>query len=160
MRTQPHDDEEEDQTEEDESRNLLLPPAELRRDGGGSGSISSSSSITKRTGLLWTAASGATRGKPFSACSASAAAGAASTAPRLCRPSAFVLDLGMLVRVFFVRGLFVEQRWLFPVLLAAFAIGYEAAASTILSVIGEFYLAISSSDTALFLQASGDDCKL
>lgn len=60
----------------------------------------------------------------------------------------------MLVRVFLVRGLFVGQRWVFPLLLACSGVGYEAAASVVLNVIGEFYLAISSMDTPLFLQAS------
>lgn len=148
MRSQAHDDEDEEQTEPDESRGLLSPSTGLSRVG--SGSIG-----TKRTGLLWTA--GASRSKPpFSAYSSGAAADAAPpTAPSFCRPSAFVLDLSMLVRVFFVRGLFIEQRWLFPLLLACTAVGYEVAASTVLNVIGEFYLAISSMDTPLFLQASG-----
>lgn len=156
MRSQAHEGDEEDFPDEDEARNLLLPPAESRcSNSGGSGGISVS---RKRTGLLWSS------GDAFSAACGSGAAVAAvatppTTAPHLCRPSAFVLDLSMLVRVFFVRGLFIEQRWLFPLLLAGTAVGYEVAASTVLNVIGEFYLAISSMDTPLFLQASGGgDC--
>lgn len=145
---QAHEDEEEDQPDADESRSLLSPSAGLSLVGG-----IGSTGTKKRTGLLWTASG--TEPAFSAACSSGAAAGAASTAPSLCRPSAFVLDLSMLVRVFFVRGLFVEQRWLFPLLLACSALGYEVAASTVLNVIGEFYLAISSMDTPLFLQASG-----
>lgn len=66
--------------------------------------------------------------------------------------ASFFRDLSMLFRVFFVRGLFVGRRWLFPVVLVCTASGYEIAASTILNVIGDFYLAISSLDAELFLQ--------
>ena len=59
----------------------------------------------------------------------------------------------MLVRVFFIRGLFVGRRWLFPLVLACSASSYEVAASTILQVISDFYLAVSSMDAPLFLQA-------
>ena len=159
MRAQAHEDEEEDTPEEDEARNLLLPPAASRYSGGGGGGGGvSGGSGGKRAGLLYSAPatfpaySSSAVGAAAAAC---AAAGAAPTAPRLCRPSAFVVDLSMLIRVFFVRGLFTERRWLFPLLLAVTAVGYEVAAATILNVIAEFYLAISSMDTPLFLQASG-----
>lgn len=152
MRAQPYEDEEEDKTEGDESRNLLLPSAGVASHHGGVGSGIGTS--TKRTGLLWTAAPA---GAPSSSggTAAAAADSSASIASRLFLPSSFVLDLSMLVRVFFYRGLFVGQRWLFPLLLATSAVAYEVAASTILNVIGEFYLAISSMNTPLFLQASG-----
>lgn len=68
------------------------------------------------------------------------------------RRSAYFKDTSMTVRVFLVRGLFVGRKWLFPLLLACSAFGYEIAASTILNVIGDFYLAISSLDVQLFLQ--------
>lgn len=64
-------------------------------------------------------------------------------------------NLSMTVRVFFVRGLFVGRRWVFPLLLACTAASYEIAASTILGVIGDFYLAISSMDATLFVQVRG-----
>lgn len=151
MQTQRHEEgeeeEEDEKREEDESRPLLLPSGELRR---ASSSSISSGSTTKRTGLLWStipALPGPAR---------SSAAGAPAGAAGCCRgPSSFVPDVSMLVRVFLVRGLFVEQRWLFPMVLACSAVSYEVAASTILSVISDFYLAISSMDAELFLQASG-----
>lgn len=95
-------------------------------------------------GLLWSTFSGslafdggADLGKP------SAVAAAASTGRR---------NLLMLFRVFFVRGLFVDQRWVFSLLLAVSAGAYEAVAATVLNVIGDFYMAISSLDAHLFLQ--------
>lgn len=60
-------------------------------------------------------------------------------------------DVSMMLRVFFVHGLFVDRRWVFPLLLACSAGCYEAAAATILNVISDFYLAISSQNAGLFL---------
>lgn len=65
-------------------------------------------------------------------------------------------NLLMLFRVFFVRGLLVDKRWVFPLLLAVSAGAYEAVAATILDVIGDFYMAISSLDAHLFLQVRYD----
>lgn len=67
------------------------------------------------------------------------------------RPTA-VRDVKMLLRVFFVQGLFVGGRWRFPLLLALTAGGYEAVATTVLDVVGDFYMAISSLDAQLFVQ--------
>lgn len=66
-------------------------------------------------------------------------------------------NLIMLLRVFFVRGLFTDKRWLFPLLLAVSAGAYEAVAATVLNVIGDFYMAISSLDAELFLQVSREE---
>lgn len=149
MHAQRHDDEEEEGEKmgEDESRPLLVPSGELSR----------SSRTTKRTGLLWSACAAADSSNPAlsgPACSSSARCNAAAGSGCCRGTRSFVPDLSMLVRVFFVRGLFLEQRWLFPLVLACSAVSYEVAASTILSVISDFYLAISSMDAQLFLQAS------
>lgn len=136
-----------EEEEEDETRNLLRPAAADDR-------------ARRRTGLLWLNSGAAIPG-----CDAvAAAAAAASTNPRRGRetstagkrrsPSSFFADLGMLVRVFLLRGLFVERRWVFPLILTVTATAYEVCAASILNVISDFYLAISTLDAQLFVQAS------
>lgn len=92
-----------------------------------------------RTGLIWPTAR--------SSVGVSAARPPAPTATAL-------RDAWTLIRVFFVRGLFVSGRWIFPLLLAISAGAYEAAAATVMNVIGDFYFAISSMNSALFLEVS------
>lgn len=141
---------EEEQAEPDETQNLLLPSA-------GRLHHSSNCGVEKRTGLLWTAPAAPARAAPGSRTSAPDGAGAGVGAGGAGNPKrstgSFVADLSMLVRVFLYRGLLSERRWLFPMLLAVTAAGYEITAATILNVIGDFYLAISSMDTVLFFQA-------
>lgn len=91
-----------------------------------------------RTGLIW----------PTARSSVGMSAAARPPAPTA---TAF-RDVGTLVRVFFIHGLFVRQRWMFPLLLAICAGAYEAAAATVMDVIGDFYFAISSMQADLFLR--------
>lgn len=144
--------EEEGEDEEDETHNLLLPAAADALDDG-----------ARRTGLLRlncgaaaipgcdavpaAASTGPRRGGETNAAAASAAGQRRS-------PSSFFADLGMLVRVFLLRGLFVERRWVFPLILTVTATAYEVCAASILNVISDFYLAISTLDAQLFVQAS------
>jgi hypothetical protein len=44
-----------------------------------------------------------------------------------------------------------QMRWFFPFLLLGAACGYEAAATEIMDVIGDFYYAISDLDFGMFL---------
>ncbi|CAN0196610.1 unnamed protein product [Ectocarpus sp. 13 AM-2016] len=143
--------EEEGEDEEDETHNLLLPAAaDALNDGG-----------RRRTGLLWWN-SGAAATPGCNAVPAAAStdrcrgeeptAAAASAAGQGRNPSSFFADLDMLVRVFLVRGLFVERRWVFPLILTVTATAYEVCAASILNVISEFYLAISTLDAQLFVQ--------
>lgn len=44
------------------------------------------------------------------------------------------------------------MRWFFPLLMVAAACGYEAAATEIMDVIGDFYFTISDQDFKEFLQ--------
>lgn len=148
---------EEETMEAEETHNLILRSAGRLRHNS---SISHRyCGVKKRTGLLWTAPTAA----PAAAAAAPSyptpppgdTAGAdvgADTAPQKRGAGSFVEDLSMLVRVFLYRGLFSERRWLFPALLAVTAAGYEITAATILNVIGDFYLAISSLDAQLFFQ--------
>ncbi|CBJ30684.1 ATP-binding cassette, sub-family D, member 4 [Ectocarpus siliculosus] len=144
--------EEEGEDEEDETHNLLLPAAADALDDG----------ATRRTGLLWLNSSGAAAIPGCDAVPAAAStdprrsgettAAAASAAGQRRSPSSFVADLGMLVRVFLLRGLFVERRWVFPLILTVTATAYEVCAASILNVISDFYLAISTLDAQLFVQ--------
>lgn len=156
----------EEDGEEEESRHRLLSASELNHASNRSTS-STSGGVNRRTGLLWTSATTtipssspsppSSGGAGADTASASAAAAAAPHGHRRGRGAgsgSCIQDLGMLSRVFLLRGLFVGRRWVFPALLACSAASYEVAASTILSVIGDFYLAISSMDANLFLQVS------
>lgn len=137
--------------DEDESRNLLSAQRQPEPRTGDSWSEQQRTPI-RRTGLLWSktmASSSSSDAEP------SGSSDCPPPPPTKRGPAAsFFGDLSMLLRVFFVRGLFVGRRWLFPLILACTATSYEIAASTILNVIGDFYLAISSLDAELFLQAS------
>lgn len=133
--------------DEEENRNLL-PTQPQRRTGD---NWSEQHRPIRCTGLLWTATT--RRVSSSSSSPAGSDAEPMTTVTTKRGPAAtFFRDLSMLFRVFFVRGLFVGRRWLFPLVLACTASGYEIAASTILNVIGDFYLAISSLDADLFLQ--------
>ncbi|CAM9949159.1 unnamed protein product, partial [Laminaria digitata] len=125
--------------DEEENRNLLSTQPQPRSGD----SWSEQHRPIRRTGLLWTATARAS-----SPSSSSSPAGddhpppatATAVATKRGPAASFFRDLSMLFRVFFVRGLFVGRRWLFPLVLACTASGYEIAASTILNVIGDFYL--------------------
>ncbi|KAG5181512.1 ABC transporter transmembrane region 2-domain-containing protein [Tribonema minus] len=54
-------------------------------------------------------------------------------------------------RICFWHGLLRDRRWCLPLLLVTLAITYEVAASFIMTVIGDFYLAVSSQDWQLFM---------
>lgn len=122
----------------DDQESLLHPP------------LGTSSDSSSRTGLLW----GTTTRSERMMTQTLSTVNSASKYQHADRKT-WIQDLIMLLRVFLVRGLFVKRRWLFPLVLAASAASYEIAASTILNVIGNFYLAISSRDASLFLQVSG-----
>ncbi|CAM9546170.1 unnamed protein product, partial [Ectocarpus sp. 12 AP-2014] len=143
--------EEEGEDEEDETHNLLLPAAADALDDG----------ATRRTGLLWLNSGGAAipgcDGVPAAANTdqcrgGETTAAAASAAGQRRSSSSFFADLSMLVRVFLLRGLFVERRWVFPLILTVTATAYEVCAASILNVISDFYLAISTLDAQLFVQ--------
>lgn len=111
--------------------------------------LGTSSDSSSRTGLLW-----GTTTRSERMLTRALSAGNSSTKHQHIDNKTWLQDLIMLLRVFLVRGLFVKRRWLFPLLLACSAASYEVAASTILNVIGDFYLAISSRDASLFLQVN------
>ena len=144
--------------DEEESRNLLSTQPQPRTGDH----WSEQHRPIRRTGLLWTATTrGSSLSSPPSASAAEPTGGDHSppaVATKRGPAASFFRDLSMLFRVFFVRGLFVGRRWLFPLVLACTASSYEIAASTILNVIGDFYLAISSLDAELFLQVLNIRC--
>lgn len=121
----------------DDQESLLHPP------------LVTSSDSSSRTGLLWGTTTRSERTMTQSLSTVNSA-----SKHQHAENKTWLQDLSMLLRVFLVRGLFVKRRWLFPLVLACSAASYEVAASTILNVIGDFYLAISSRDASLFLQVS------
>lgn len=103
---------------------------------------------SQRTGLLWSKHPNATDDQTTDSTPP------LDASPNRCTPTSSALsrDVSMVVRVFFLRGFFVDRRWVFPLLLACSAGCYEAAAATILNVISDFYVAITSMDATLFLR--------
>jgi ATP-binding cassette subfamily D (ALD) protein 4 len=61
-------------------------------------------------------------------------------------------DLGTVCRVSVYGGLWLDRRWIYPGSLVITAAGYEALATLIGPVIGNFYASISSLDGPLFLR--------
>lgn len=118
----------------------LIPKEDERRDSSATEGAAVFGLDEVRTGLIW----------PTSRPSLAVLVAARQPAPTA---TAF-RDIKTLLRVFFVRGLFVGGRWAFPLLLAISAGAYETAAATVMNVIGDFYYAISSMNSHLFLQVS------
>lgn len=59
---------------------------------------------------------------------------------------------GMMVCRILRNGIASEMRWFFPLLMVGAAVGYEAAATEIMGVIGDFYFTISDQNFDAFLQ--------